>query len=115
MKEMTAHHFATGFYAVKPGDVALVNARRRRTDANDQTAWRAGIRPGVDRGRRADRARGGSRSCHRRKHGVLTYYGPIIGSPKPIDIATLCRERLSVDKSQQLMCLRANFAIGMLP
>lgn len=26
MKEMTAHHFATGFYAVKPGDVALVNA-----------------------------------------------------------------------------------------
>jgi NADPH2:quinone reductase len=26
MKEMTAHHFATRFYAVRPGDVALVNA-----------------------------------------------------------------------------------------
>jgi NADPH:quinone reductase len=26
MKEMTAHHFATGFYVVKPGDVAPVNA-----------------------------------------------------------------------------------------
>ena len=50
-----------------------------------------------------------------RRHGVLTYYGPVLGSPKPIDIATLRRERLSVDKSQQLIRLRAIFAIGMLP
>jgi NADPH2:quinone reductase len=29
-----------------------------------------------------------------RRHGVLAYYGPVLGSPKPINIATLPRSVL---------------------
>jgi NADPH:quinone reductase len=151
------HHFANGFYAVKPGDLALVNAAtggvglmltqmikllggrviaRVSTEGNAQIARGAGadhviVESGgnfakevlqLTSGEGVQVVYDGSGAvtfddslASLRRHGVLTYYGPVLGSPKPIDIATLRRERLSVDKSQQLMRLRANFAMGMLP
>ena len=157
MQGVSAHHFATGFYAVKPGDVALVHAASGgvgliltqmikllggRVIARVSTEDKAEIAPaaGADHvivesggnfakevlqltsGEGVQVVYDGSGAvtfddslASLRRHGVLTYYGPVLESPKPIDIATLRRERLSVDKSQQLMRLRANFAMGMLP
>jgi NADPH:quinone reductase len=157
MEGVTAHHFATGFYAVKPGDLALVHAAtggvglmltqmikllggrviaRVSTEGNAQIARAAGadhviVESGgnfakevlqLTNGEGVQVVYDGSGAvtfddslASLRRHGVLSYYGPVLGSPKPIDIATLRRERLSADKSQQLMRLRANFAMGMLP
>jgi NADPH2:quinone reductase len=136
MQGITASHLATQFYAVKPGDIALVHAAaggvgtlltqivklrggkviaRVSSREKVEVASSAGadhvivesggsflqeIR-GLTDGRGVDVVFDGSgattfddslASLHR--HGVLAYYGPVLGAPKPINIAALPRSIL---------------------
>lgn len=136
MQGVTAHHFATSFYAVKPGDVALVHAaaggvgllltqmiklRGGHVIARVSSADKEGVvrAAGADEvivssdGRFVDQVKqltmgegvqvvydGSGAATFQdsmeslRRHGVLAYYGPVLGSPPPINIATLPRSIL---------------------
>jgi NADPH2:quinone reductase len=136
MQGVSAHHFATGFYAVKPGDVALVHAASGGVGLmlTQMIKLRGGrVIARVSREDKAEIARaagadhiivesGGTFATRvlqltdgqgvnvvydgsgavtfddslasLRRHGVLAYYGPVLGSPKPINIATLPRSVL---------------------
>ena len=133
MQGVTAHHFATRFYAVKPGDVALVHAaaggvgllltqmiklRGGRVIARVSSADKEAIArtAGADDvivssdGRFVDEVMrltanegvnvvydGSGAATFQdsmgslRHHGVLAYYGPVLGSPPLINIAALPR------------------------
>lgn len=136
MQGVTAHHFATRFYAVKPGDVALVHAaaggvgllltqmiklRGGRVIARVSSADKESVVrvAGADEvivssdGRFLDEVMrltmgegvhvvydGSGAATFQdsmgslRRHGVLAYYGPVLGSPPPINIAALPRSIL---------------------
>lgn len=136
MQGVSAHHFATGFYAVKPGDVVLVHAAsggvglmltqmikllggrviaRVSTEDKAEIAHAAGadhviVENGGTFAKRVLQLTDGEgvhvvydgsgavtfddSLASLRRHGVLAYYGPVLGSPKPIDIATLPRSVL---------------------
>jgi NADPH:quinone reductase len=136
MQGVSAHHFVTGFYAVKPGDVALVHAAsggvglmltqmikllggrviaRVSTEDKAEIAHEAGadhviVESGgtfatrvlqLTNGQGVHVVYDGSGAvtfddslASLRRHGVLAYYGPVLGSPKPINIATLPRSVL---------------------
>jgi NADPH2:quinone reductase len=136
MQGVTAHHFATRFYAVKPGDVALVHAAAggvgllltqiiklrggrviaRISSKEKETAVRAAGADDVivsSDGRFVDdvmRLTDGEgvavvydgsgaatfqdSMASLRRHGVLAYYGPVLGSPPSISVAALPRSIL---------------------
>jgi NADPH2:quinone reductase len=136
MQGVTAHHFVTGFYAVKPGDTALIHAAaggvglmltqmvrllggnviaRVSTESKADIARAAGAQQVIVEhegkfaaavleltgGLGVNVVYDGSGAAtfddslaSLGRHGVLTYYGPALGSPKPIDIATLPRSIL---------------------
>jgi NADPH2:quinone reductase len=136
MQGVTASHLATQFYAVRPGDIALVHAaaggvgtlltqivklrggtviarvssREKVEIAREAGAGHVIVERGgsflqeilgLTDGRGVDVVFDGSgattfddslASLHR--HGVLAYYGPVLGAPKPINIAALPRSIL---------------------
>jgi NADPH2:quinone reductase len=136
MQGVTAHHFVTGFYAVKPGDTALIHAAaggvglmltqmvrllggnviaRVSAQSKADIARAAGAQHVIvenegkfaaavielTNGLGVNVVYDGSGAAtfddslaSLGRHGVLTYYGPGLGSPKPIDIATLPRSVL---------------------
>jgi NADPH2:quinone reductase len=136
MQGVTAHHFATGFYAVMPGDTALVHAAaggvgllltqmvkllggrviaRVSAENKVQIAHDAGAAHVIvesvgkfakavmelTQGQGVNVVFDGSGAAtfddsiaSLGRHGVLAYYGPGLGSPKPIDIASLPRSIL---------------------
>jgi NADPH2:quinone reductase len=133
LQGITASHFATEFYAVQPGDVALVHAAaggvgRLLTSIIKARGGRVIARVSSDNKVEAARAAGaehvivesggtfaeevkaltsgqgvkvvydGSGAAtfddslaSLSRNGVLAYYGPVLGAPKPINIATLPR------------------------
>lgn len=136
MQGVTAHHFATRFHAVKPGDIALVHAAaggvgslltqmiklrggtviaRVSSAAKEEAARAAGADEVIvsadgkfahevmrlTRNIGVNIVYDGSGSetfedsmASLGLHGVFAYYGPVLGSPPPINIAALPRSIL---------------------
>jgi NADPH2:quinone reductase len=136
MQGVAAHHFTTGFYAVKSGDIALVHAAAggvgllltqmvkilggrviaRVSSADKAVIARAAgaddviVESGGTFAKEVLRLSGGEgvhvvydgsgaatfddSLASLRRHGVLTYYGPVLGSPPLINISTLPRSVL---------------------
>jgi len=136
MQGITASHFATEFYPVQPGDVALVHAAAGGVGSlltqivklrggtvigrvSSESKVAAAREAGADHviveagGEFAAKVRDLTNGAGVKvvfdgsgaatfddslaslgRHGVLCYYGPVLGAPKPINIATLPRSVL---------------------